>query len=195
VAAPPVSSHSSPRRCSLCSADAPRRSAALCRATGSADAPPVGRARALSLLGSFDLGALRGRSGRPPLCSRACGSLHSSTPIAHRGGSSSYNRPSAARHQRSAQDAATRSAFLPRSHDPVCARVGAALQPTGYSALPLPKPRRGHAHSLTASFVEAVPKTSHQGGVPGGVASISSAWGPAAADLPALTAADFGRCG
>jgi len=76
VAAPPVSSHSSPRRCSLCSADAPRRSAALCRATGSADAPPVGRARALSLLGSTDLGAAQ-TVGTAALRSHACGSLHS----------------------------------------------------------------------------------------------------------------------
>jgi len=44
---------------------------------------------------------LRGRSGRPPLCSRACGSLHSWAPSAHRSGRSSSVRQSAARHQRS----------------------------------------------------------------------------------------------
>jgi len=56
------------------------------------------------------------RSGRAPLCSRACGSLHSSTPIAHRGESpSSYDRPARP----------TRGAFLPPSRDAACAQVGA----------------------------------------------------------------------
>lgn len=70
VATPPVSSHSSPRRCSLCSADAPRRSAALCRATGSADAPPVAgptrcRSSARSTLGLCRRSARR-RSAHAP---------------------------------------------------------------------------------------------------------------------------------
>jgi hypothetical protein len=112
-------------------------------------------------------GALRGRSGRPPLCSRACGSLHSSTPTAPRSGRSSSDRPSAARRQRSldARSRRTPRCAAPSSLTHAMPRALRSAQRdkrSGYSALPLPKPRRGHAHSLRRPSWRPVPKSSHQ---------------------------------
>jgi hypothetical protein len=187
-----VSSHSSPRRCSLCSADAPRRSAALCRATGSADAPPVSgptrcRSSARSTLGRCADGrgvphsahAPADRSTRPRQSPTAAEAAR--TIVRPRLDTSAPRRTP----RRAAPSSLTHA--MPRA-----LRSAQRDKRFGYSALPLPKPRRGHAHSLTASILKASPEKFAPTAVMGGVPSIVSVQSPIVADFSALSGSGRG---